>query len=67
VLGGPGWSAIAVGGAQSIALRIVLGVAGAIAGAFAGYENSHTLVRALKVSGLRHRFLEDQSRLVEVS
>jgi uncharacterized membrane protein len=59
VLGGLSGAAVAVAGAQSIALGIVLGVAGAIAGAFAGYEVRKRLVRALKVPDFLIALLED--------
>ena len=59
VLGGLSGAAVAVAGAQSIALGIVLGVAGAITGAFAGYEVRKRLVRALKVPDFVIALLED--------
>jgi uncharacterized membrane protein len=59
VLGGLSGAAVAVAGAQSIALGIVAGVAGAIAGAFAGYEVRKRLVRALKVPDFVIALLED--------
>ena len=59
MLGGLSGAAIAVAGAQWIALGIVAGVAGAIAGAFAGYEVRKRLVRALKVPDFVIALLED--------
>jgi uncharacterized membrane protein len=59
VLGGLSGAAVAVSGAQSIALGAVLGVAGGIAGAFAGYEVRTRLVKALKVPDLVIALLED--------
>ena len=59
VLGGVSGAAVAVSGAQSIATGAVLGVAGAIAGAFAGYEIRKRLVQALKVPDLVIALLED--------
>src|SRR3979490_2447240 len=55
VLGGLSGAAVAVAGAQSIALGIVPGVAGA----FAGYEVRKRLVRALKVPDFVIALLED--------
>ena len=59
VLGGLSGAAVAVSGAQSIALGAVLGVAGGIAGAFAGYEVRTRLVKALKVPDLVIALSED--------
>ena len=59
VLGGLSGAALAASGAQSIALGAVLGVAGAIAGTFAGYEARTRLVRALKVPDVVVALLED--------
>lgn len=49
VLGGLAGAAVAMGGAQSLALGIVLGAAGGVAGAFAGHALRTRLVAALKV------------------
>ena len=59
MLGGLSGAAVAVAGAQSIATGAVLGVAGAIAGAFAGYEIRKRLVHALKVPDFVIALLED--------
>jgi uncharacterized membrane protein len=59
VLGGLSGATVAASGAQSIAVGAVLGVAGAIAGAFAGYEVRKRLVRALKVPDFVIALLED--------
>jgi uncharacterized membrane protein len=59
VLGGLSGAAVAASGAQSIAVGAVLGVAGAIAGAFAGYEVRTRLVRALKVPDFVIAVFED--------
>jgi uncharacterized membrane protein len=59
VLGGLSGASVAASGAQSIAPGAVLGVAGAIAGAFGGYEVRKRLVRALKVPDLVIALLED--------
>ncbi|HMJ26031.1 MAG TPA: hypothetical protein VK475_09395, partial [Pyrinomonadaceae bacterium] len=59
VLGGVSGAAVAVAGAQSIATGAVLGVAGAIAGAFAGYEVRKRLVHALKAPDFVIALLED--------
>jgi uncharacterized membrane protein len=59
VLGGLCGAAVGASGAQSIALGAVLGVAGAIGGAFAGYEIRNRLVRALKVPDFVIALLED--------
>ena len=59
VLGGLSGAAVAASGAQLITLGAVLGVAGAIAGAFAGYEVRKRLVRALKVPDFVIALCED--------
>ena len=59
VLGGLSGAGVAVAGSQSIAPGAILGVAGAIAGAFAGYEVRKRLVRALKVPDFAIALLED--------
>jgi uncharacterized membrane protein len=59
VLGGLSGAGMALSGAQPIALGAVLGVAGSIAGAFAGYEVRTGLVKALKVPDLVIALLED--------
>ena len=59
VLGGLSGAAVAVSGAQSIALGAILGVTGAITGAYAGYEVRKRLVRALKVPDFVIALLED--------
>jgi uncharacterized membrane protein len=59
VLGGLSGAAVAASGAQSIAVGAVLGVTGAIAGAFAGYEVRKRLVRALKIPDFGIALLED--------
>ncbi len=59
VTGGLSGAAVALSGAQSIALGAVLGVAGGIAGAFAGHEVRKRLVRALKVPDFVAALLED--------
>ena len=59
VFGGLSGAAVAVAGGQSIILGIVLGAAGAIAGAFAGYEVRKRLVRSLKVPDVVIALLED--------
>src|SRR6267142_30652 len=59
VLGGLSGAGVAVAGSQSIAPGAILGVAGAIAGAFAGYEVRKRLVRALKVPDFVIALLED--------
>jgi uncharacterized membrane protein len=48
-----------VAGTQSIAFGAVLGVAGGIGGAFAGYKVRTGLVKALKVPDLVIALLED--------
>src|ERR1700694_4025179 len=59
VLGGLSGACVAVSGAQSIAPGAILGVAGAIAGAFASYEVRKRVVRALKVPDFVIALLED--------
>jgi uncharacterized membrane protein len=59
VLGGLSGAAVAACGARSLAVGAVLGVAGAILGAFAGYEVRTRLVRALKVPDFVIALLED--------
>src|SRR5882762_4186819 len=59
VLGGLSGAAVAASGAQLITLGALLGVAGAIAGAFAGYEVRKRLVRALKVPDFVIALCED--------
>jgi uncharacterized membrane protein len=59
VLGGLSGAAVAASGAQSIVPGAVLGVAGAIAGAFAGYQVRKRLVRALKVPDFVIAVFED--------
>jgi uncharacterized membrane protein len=59
VLGGLSGASIAAAGAQSIAFGAVLGVAGGIAGAFAGYEVRRRLVNAFKGPDFVIAVLED--------
>jgi len=59
VLGGLSGAGVAAGGMQSIGLGAVLGVAGGLAGTFAGYQVRTRLVRALKVPDLVIALLED--------
>jgi uncharacterized membrane protein len=59
VLGGLSGAAIAVSGAQSIAIGAVLGAAGGVAGAFGGYQVRTRLVKALKVPDFVIAILED--------
>jgi uncharacterized membrane protein len=59
VLGGLSGAAIALAGTQSIAFGAVLGVAGGIVGASAGYKVRTGLVKALKVPDLVIALLED--------
>jgi uncharacterized membrane protein len=59
ILGGLSGAVVAVSGAQSLALGAVLGVAGGIGGAFAGYQVRTRLVKALKVPDFLIAFLED--------
>ncbi len=48
VMGGLCGACLAIAGGQSIAFGAVLGIAGAVAGAFGGYQVRTRLVRALK-------------------
>jgi uncharacterized membrane protein len=59
VLGGLSGAAVAASGEQSIALGVVLGVAGATAGAFTGYQVRKRLVRVLKVQDFVIALFED--------
>jgi uncharacterized membrane protein len=59
VFGGLSGAAVAASGAQSIIPGAVLGAAGAIGGAFAGYEIRKRLVRALGVPDFVIALLED--------
>jgi uncharacterized membrane protein len=59
VLGGLSGAGVAVAGSQSIVIGAILGLAGATAGAFAGYEIRKRLVRALKVPDFVIALLED--------
>jgi uncharacterized membrane protein len=59
VLGGLSGAAVAASGEQSIAIGVVLGVAGAIAGAFTGFQVRQRLVRALKVQDFVIALFED--------
>jgi uncharacterized membrane protein len=59
VTGGLSGAAVAASGVQSIALGAVLGMAGAIAGTFMGYEVRKRLVRALKVPDFVIAVFED--------
>jgi uncharacterized membrane protein len=59
VLGALSGAAIAVSGAQSIAIGAILGIAGGIAGAFGGYQARTRLVKALKVPDFVIACLED--------
>jgi uncharacterized membrane protein len=63
VLGGLSGAGVAVAGSQSIAPGAILGVAGAITGAFAGYEVRKRLVRALKVPDFVIALLEDAAAI----
>ncbi|HYR91006.1 MAG TPA: DUF4126 family protein [Terriglobia bacterium] len=63
VLGGLCGAAVAAGGSQSIALGALLGAAGGIAGAFAGYEVRTRLVRALRVPDFVIALLEDATAI----
>lgn len=53
LMGGLSGACVAVAGASSLMLGAVLGVVGALAGTFGGYQARTGLVRALKVPGLR--------------
>jgi uncharacterized membrane protein len=59
VLGALCGAAIAVSGAQSIAIGAVLGAAGGVAGAFGGYQVRMRLVKALNVPDFVIATLED--------
>jgi uncharacterized membrane protein len=59
VLGGLSGASVAAAGAQSIVLGVVLGVAGAMVGAFSGYQIRRRLVSALKVPDFVIALLED--------
>ena len=59
LLGGLSGGALAVAGSQSVALGAVLGAAGGVVGAFAGYEARTRLVRALGVPDFLIACLED--------
>jgi len=59
VLGGLSGAAVVASESQSIALGAVLGMAGGIVGAFAGYEVRTRLVRALRVPDFVIACLED--------
>src|SRR5271154_2125209 len=63
VLGGLSGACVALAGAQSIAFGAVLGVAGGIAGAFAGHEVRARLVKSLKVPDLVIALLEDATAI----
>jgi uncharacterized membrane protein len=52
-----------VAGAQSVALGGVLGAAGGIAGAFAGYQVRSRLVNSLKLPDLVIALLEDATAI----
>jgi uncharacterized membrane protein len=59
ILGALCGAAIAVSGAQSLAIGALLGVAGGVAGAFGGYQVRTRLVKALKVPDFVIATLED--------
>jgi uncharacterized membrane protein len=59
VTGGLSGAVIAAAGMQSVPLGAGLGVAGALAGTFAGYEARTRLVKALKVPDIVIACLED--------
>jgi len=59
ILGGLSGGAIALAGAQGLALGVVLGALGGVIGAFAGYHARTGLVRALKVPDIVIAILED--------
>jgi uncharacterized membrane protein len=59
VMGGLSGAVIAAAGSQSITIGELLGVAGGVAGTFAGYEARTRLVRALKVPDIVIACLED--------
>lgn len=64
VLGGLSGAVLAASGAQSIAIGAVLGVTGAVAGAFSGYEVRKRLVRSLRVPDFVIALLEDTIAIV---
>src|ERR1700730_8666999 len=59
VLGGLSGAAVAVAGGQSLTIGSILGAAGGVIGAFAGYQVRTGLVRALKVPDIVIAVLED--------
>lgn len=59
VMGGLSGAVVAAAESQSIAIGELLGVAGGVAGTFAGYEARTRLVRALKVPDIVIACLED--------
>lgn len=59
VLGGLSGAALALGGAQSLIPGALLGAAGGIVGAFAGYQARTGLVKALKVPDIVIALIED--------
>jgi uncharacterized membrane protein len=59
VMGGLSGAVVAAAGSQSIAIGELLGVAGGVAGTFAGYEARTRLVRALKAPDIVIACLED--------
>jgi uncharacterized membrane protein len=59
VLGGLSGACVALAGAQSIVIGVLLGAVGGVAGAFAGYEVRMRLVRTLKVPDFVIAVLED--------
>jgi uncharacterized membrane protein len=63
VLGGLSGACVALGGVQSLALGAVLGVAGGLAGAFAGNKVRSGLVSALKVPDFVIALLEDATAI----
>jgi uncharacterized membrane protein len=59
ILGGLSGAAVALSGGQSLAIGCILGAAGGVIGAFAGYQVRTGLVRALKVPDIVIAVLED--------
>jgi uncharacterized membrane protein len=59
VMGALSGAAVALAGANPLALGAILGAAGGIAGAFVGYQARTRLVQALKVPDLFVALLED--------
>jgi uncharacterized membrane protein len=59
VFGGLSGACLTRSGGQSVAIGVVLGAVGGVAGAFAGYQVRMRLVKALKVPGLVIALLED--------